>query len=312
MDHGSRRIRSGHRVGRERRDEGRRRVSGGASRRRRHHDRERARFPQVAARRLHAAKGRCRVHGAVHVRRPSTTTNPTRSSSARRPTRTSTTRSSSSRTRATSTPSATACRPSTTSPPRFRALEDSNGCFTNSDPLRTRHALSIDGFQASWTQAWTPTSRRSSRTPRRSSTASSRTRTAASSSRRASRRRSTSPSDRARQAVALRLNCTCARSRRRCASAARVYRDTWDIKSGTGELEVEKYLVEASASPRAAASTSRPARLLERRLHRRRRPLGPKGQYWTGDRELSPFSSVALGLRAHVRHQPAQGRLLGS
>ncbi len=41
------------------------------------------------------------------------------------------------------------------------------------------------------------------------------------------------------------------------------------------------------------------------------RPLGRKGQYWTGDRELSPFSSLALGLRATYLVHPSKGRWLG-
>jgi hypothetical protein len=64
-------------------------------------------------------------------------------------------------------------------PSRFRSLENSAGCFASSDPLRTSRGIAIDGFQGSWSQAWTPifvTQLVYSRT------ASSRTRTAASSS----------------------------------------------------------------------------------------------------------------------------------
>jgi hypothetical protein len=47
------------------------------------------------------------------------------------------------------------------------------------------------------------------------------------------------------------------------------------------------------------------------------RPAGPKGQYWTGDRELSPMSSWLGGLRAvytmlpTVQREGDPGRILG-
>ena len=40
-------------------------------------------------------------------------------------------------------------------------------------------------------------------------------------------------------------------------------------------------------------------------------PLGPRGQYFSGDRELSPFWSWLLGLRVVWRVDPSQGRLWG-
>ncbi len=38
------------------------------------------------------------------------------------------------------------------------------------------------------------------------------------------------------------------------------------------------------------------------------RPLGPKGTYWTGDRELSPFFSALVGLRVSYVMTPQQDR----
>jgi hypothetical protein len=40
-------------------------------------------------------------------------------------------------------------------------------------------------------------------------------------------------------------------------------------------------------------------------------PLGQKGQYWTGDRELSPFWSWLGGLRAVWTWAPTGKRILG-
>ena len=41
------------------------------------------------------------------------------------------------------------------------------------------------------------------------------------------------------------------------------------------------------------------------------KPLGPKGHYFTGDRELSLFLSFALGLRTTYALEGANGHLAG-
>src|SRR5208283_1228775 len=80
--------------------------------------------------------------------------------------------------------------------------------------------------------------------------------------------------------------------------AVRGYHDTWAIDSASAEIEAEKSMGEAVRI------------LLRGRIYKQTGavfwsddytggspPLGPRGQYWTGDRELSPFSSWLLGLR---------------
>lgn len=201
--------------------------------------------------------------------------------------------------------------------PRFRALEDSSGCFTGKDPLRTRHTLSIDGLQASWTQAWTPVFATQliytaqlldgfQSNPYRSVIVAE-----------GLKAEEHHPAVRARQALALRLNYYVRAVKLAVRLTGRVYRDTWDITSGTGELELERYLVSG-------------LRLgLHGRFYKQSgavfwsddytggdRPLGPKGQYFTGDRELSPFWSAGLGLRVAYAIHPTSGddgraRLLG-
>jgi len=92
----------------------------------------------------------------------------------------------------------------------------------------------------------------------------------------------------------------------------RAYSDTWAIRSGTVEAEIEKSLGES-------------VRLMARgRLYDQTGavfwsddytgggpPLGPRGQYWSGDRELSPFWSWLAGLRIVWVLTPSHGRLAG-
>jgi hypothetical protein len=196
--------------------------------------------------------------------------------------------------------------------PRFRALEDSNHCFTNDDPLRTRHTLSIDGLQAAWTQAWTPTFATQlaytaqiiegfQSSPYRSVILAQ-----------GLKAQEHHPENRARQAIALRANIYIRPIKLAVRVGGRVYRDTWDITSGTGELEVERYILEGlrlAARGRYYKQTG--ASFWSDDYTGGDPPLGPKGQYWTGDRELSPFSSIALGLRLTYGLTPSKGRLLG-
>jgi len=98
----------------------------------------------------------------------------------------------------------------------------------------------------------------------------------------------------------------------------RVYRDTWDITSGTGEAEVERYLWEGfRIAARGRYYRQSGALFWSDDYTGGDPPLGPKGQYWTGDRELSPFSSLSLGLRLTYNLQPASkpgggpGRFVG-
>jgi hypothetical protein len=196
--------------------------------------------------------------------------------------------------------------------PRFRALEDSNACFKNTDPLRTRHTLSIDGLQAAWTQAWTPTFATQlaytaqliegfQSNPYRSVIL-----------QQGLKAQEHHPENRARQSVALRANLYVKPLKVAIRVGARVYRDTWDITSGTGDLEVEKYLFEGfRVGARARYYRQSGAIFWSDDYTGGDPPLGRKGQYWTGDRELSPFSSVALGLRLTYAIAPTSGRLLG-
>lgn len=190
--------------------------------------------------------------------------------------------------------------------PRYRALEDSNGCFTGKDPLRTRHRLSIDGFQASWTQAWTPVFATQlvytaqlldgfQSNPYRSIILAQ-----------GLKAQEHHPEVRARQALALRFNLYLRPIKVAVRVTGRVYRDSWDITSGTGELEVERYLFEGfRLTARGRFYKQGGAVFWSDDYTGGDPPLGRRGQYFTGDRELSPFWSLGLGARISYAIHPA-------
>jgi hypothetical protein len=204
------------------------------------------------------------------------------------------------------------------SPPRFRALESSTGCFSGSDPLRTRHPLSIDGLQASWTQAWTPVFATQliytaqliegfQSNPYRSIILAQ-----------GLKAQEHHPDVRVRQALALRFNLYLRPVKVALRLTGRAYRDTWDVMSGTGELEAERYLTEGlRLAARGRFYRQSGAIFWSDDYTGGDPPLGPRGQYFTGDRELSPFWSLGLGVRVtytiHPAPKPEGGtaRLLG-
>lgn len=196
-------------------------------------------------------------------------------------------------------------------PPRFRALEDSSGCF-GGDVTRTRRTLGIDGFQGTWSQSWTPTFATQlvytaqivdgfQSNPYRSVILGQ-----------GLKAQEHHPNERARQAVAARANFYLRPIKLAIRLTGRAYHDTWDITSGTGELEVEKYLWEGfRISGHGRYYKQSGAVFWSDDYTGGAPPLGPKGQYWTGDRELSPFWSLGLGARITWSIQPTNGKILG-
>jgi hypothetical protein len=198
-----------------------------------------------------------------------------------------------------------------TNPVRFVALENSTGCFTSSS-LRTTHPIGIDTYEGSWAQSWTPVLATQlvytaqlvdgfQSDPYRSVILGQ-----------GIKGQEHEPAERAREAVTARVAWYLRAVKGALRMSVRAYGDTWAIRSGTVEAEFEKSLGES-------------LRLMARgRFYRQSAavfwsddytggapPLGPKGQYWTGDRELSPFWSWLAGARAVLTIAPAHGRLLG-
>jgi hypothetical protein len=201
---------------------------------------------------------------------------------------------------------------SASGPVEWSALEDSTGCFTSSAG-RTTHDIAIDTYEASWAQSWTPVIETQltytaqlvdgfQSDPYRSVILGE-----------GIKAQEHVPNDRVREAVTARLAWYLRSVRAALRFSARGYHDTWAIDSGSFEVEFEKSVGESLRL------------MLRGRFYKQggavfwsddytggAPPLGPRGQYWTGDRELSPFFSWLAGLRAvWAVEAPANGRLLG-
>jgi hypothetical protein len=89
------------------------------------------------------------------------------------------------------------------------------------------------------------------------------------------------------------------------AAMLRAYRDTWDVRAATAEGELVKYL-----GPQIIAGVHGRYHVQDGAIFFRRaveyRTLGPVGQYWTGDRELAPLSTVLLGTKLTYLRRPEQ------
>ncbi|MFO0666359.1 MAG: DUF3570 domain-containing protein [Polyangiaceae bacterium] len=194
---------------------------------------------------------------------------------------------------------------------RFRALENSNGCFT-SDPLRRLRGLDVDGLQGSWTQAWTPVFSTQvvysaqilngfQSNPYRSVVLGQ-----------GIKAEEHHPEDRARHAVAARANLYLKPLKTALRFGVRGYIDSWDVKSTTGELEAERYFGEAfRVALRGRFYLQSRALFWSDDYTGGDPPLGPKGQYFSGDRELSHFLSYMVGARIAYGKERKEERLLG-
>jgi hypothetical protein len=198
-----------------------------------------------------------------------------------------------------------------TNPVRFVALEDSQGCFA-SVPLRTTHSLDIDGYEASWAQAWTPVVATQltysaqivsgfQSDPYRSVILAE-----------GLKSQEFEPSVRGRQALTARLALYLRSLRGAVRVAARAYGDTWAVSSGALEAEVEKSLGDSfRVLARGRFYKQTGAVFWSDDYTGGAPPLGPKGRFWTGDRELSPFWSWLGGARVVWTLAPSRGRLFG-
>lgn len=198
-----------------------------------------------------------------------------------------------------------------TSPTQSIALEDSTGCFT-SDATRTTHAIGIDTFEASWGQAWAPVLETQltytaqivdgfQSDPYRSVVLGE-----------GIKAQEHIPNERAREALTARVAWYLRPLKGALRLSLRGYHDTWAIDSGAAELEFERSLGEnLRMMARARVYRQSGAVFWSDDYTGGAPPLGPRGQYWTGDRELSPFWSWLAGLRLVWSVLPEHGRLLG-
>lgn len=188
-------------------------------------------------------------------------------------------------------------------------LDSSEGCFKGGDNRATRD-VDLDNFQAGWTQTWTPVFATQLvayaalqhgflENPYRAVVIAPAGDDAL----------ENHPDNRLRLAAALTGKYYLRPLKLALTAGARIYRDTWDIFGQTYELEAERYVLPD-------------LRLMVRgRYYRQTEALfwsddytggepedGPRGQYWTGDRELSPLQSYLLGGRIVFRKDGAPGK----
>jgi len=193
------------------------------------------------------------------------------------------------------------------------ALDNSQGCFTN-DKKRASREISLNNFQVGWTQTWTPVFATQMvlsaslqngflGNPYRSVVIASA----------GDQALENHPENRARGALGLRGKYYLRSFKTAFSAGARLYRDTWDIFGQTYELDAERYMLPwLRVLVRARYYNQTKALFWSDDYTGGEPATGPRGQYWSGDRELSPLSSYLLGARALATREGRPGqRVLG-
>lgn len=192
-------------------------------------------------------------------------------------------------------------------------LDSSTGCFTDADDRKTDD-VDLDSFQGAWTQTWTPVLTTQLvltgglqhgflGNPYRAVVIGSGGQLA----------QEHHPENRARGAAALRMRYYIKGMETAVGLGVRGYTDTWDLLSQTYELEAERYILDWLRLLVRGRYYSQSGALFWSDDYTGGEPKsGPRGQYWTGDRELSPLSSYLLGGRVLMNFHGRSGdRVLG-
>lgn len=188
-------------------------------------------------------------------------------------------------------------------------LDSSEGCFTSAENRATRD-IDLDSFQAGWTQTWTPTFATQLvlsgslqhgflENPYRAVVIAPA----------GDQALENHPDNRARSAIALRAKYYVRGIQTAFSGGARVYRDTWDIVGQTYELEAERYMrPDLRLLVRGRYYTQTEALFWSDDYTGGEPQDGPRGQYWSGDRELSPLWSYLVGGRIVFRREGRPGK----
>lgn len=178
-----------------------------------------------------------------------------------------------------------------------QGLDTSDGCFTSSERVESLD-ISLDNFRLAWTQNWTPVLATQLvftgalqhgflGNPYRQVVIGPTGQAA----------QENHPEDRRRVALGLGLKYYAKSLETAFGMSTRVYRDSWELQSLTVELSAERYLrswlrlfVHGRAYVQSGASFwsddytgGEPA-------------TGPRGQFWSGDREVSPLQTLLGGV----------------
>jgi hypothetical protein len=193
-------------------------------------------------------------------------------------------------------------------------LDSSKGCFTNAANRASRD-VDLDSFQVGWTQTWTPVVMTQLvltgglqhgflENPYRGVVIASAGDVAL----------ENHPDNRARIAAQLRSRLYVRGIKTAFGLGVHFYRDTWEVLGRTLELDAERYLLPGLRVQVRGRLYAQSGALFFSDDYTGGEPTdGPRGQYWTGDRELSPLSSYSLGGRlAYSRQAPPAARLFGA
>jgi len=184
------------------------------------------------------------------------------------------------------------------SPSTRLALDNSTGCFTNAKNRATRD-VNLNNFQLAWTQTWTPELATQAvlsaslqngflGNPYRSVVIAPA----------GDQALEHHPDNRGRGALGLRAKYYVRSFDTAFSLNARFYRDTWAIFGQTYELDAEHYMFPwLRLLVRGRYYTQTKALFWSDDYTGGEPATGPRGQYWSGDRELSPLSSYLVGGR---------------
>lgn len=192
-------------------------------------------------------------------------------------------------------------------PTRATSLGSSDKCFT-ADTTVTTHPIVIDALQGSWTQLWTPVVATQVTlsaqlmngflsNPYREVNIGVNTPV-----------QEHEPANRQRFSLGVRVNYFLEAIKTALRLGVRGYRDTWDVRAVTTELEAERYVFIDALRLRLRGryyTQSHAAFYSDDYL------VQPRGQYWTGDRELSKMQSILAGLRIAYGPAATDKKVLG-
>jgi hypothetical protein len=178
-----------------------------------------------------------------------------------------------------------------------QGLDSSDGCFTQAERLESL-PIRLDNFRLAWTQTWTPVFTTQMvftgglqhgflGNPYRQVVIGPTGQAA----------QENHPEDRRRVAAGLALKYYAKALETALGVSTRVYRDSWELQSFNVELTAERYLqpwlrlfVHGRAYVQSGVS------FWSDDYTGGEPEMGPRGQYWSGDRELSPLQTLLGGV----------------
>ncbi|HEY6880719.1 MAG TPA: DUF3570 domain-containing protein, partial [Polyangiales bacterium] len=188
-------------------------------------------------------------------------------------------------------------QPQAEEPVQRQRLPNSKGCFekTSADNLRTTHAIDLHGLNGTWTQAWTPIfNTQWSLNAQLISGFQSNPYRSVWLGRSAAQEHH--PNERARYGTTFAARIWLKPIGGALQLSARLYRDSWDVRAASGEVAYERALG-ALLRFRLRARYYRQGRAA---FYSDDYALAPRGQYFTGDRELSSMHSWLGGARLEL------------